>query len=338
MIDIAEERNFAAVAQRLMRRAVGTRANAAEIVRNYNASLPESMRLVRTDLGLEPLRPEDEVDLVRKLKMEIGGDHIDQSGNERLVKHLRRIADQTSTHGEPVLGNDMDYAVAILEGGVLLGSGVLIAPSVVLTAAHVANSSMAQPGVAVGNVLPEVDAELSKGAPVPHRDNQHDAGLHDIGLILLEAALTTPSPVGIASTDEINAADRCVVAGFGEMLGKDAGVKRKADLLLLRCDETNHVRYGCHRGRELIAAHLIDGSRRKDSGGPLLIPTEDGLKLAGITSRQADASFLPQEPDRKQWIELYVRVDQYLPWINSVLVEKGVALLSKTASAENHFI
>lgn len=164
-----------------------------------------------------------------------------------------------------------DPAVVLLEGGPVRCTGVLVAPDVVLTAAHcrAQDDPLAIRVRAEGRALGLRDA-------VAHPEAD-DTATHDLALLLLEEPLAT-APVPLDRAGAIAAAPPVAVriVGFGVTAagGEDDGTKREGTSV------TSDVTEGFV---ELAADPSLPCNG--DSGGAVLVRAADGERLGAVISR-----------------------------------------------------
>lgn len=209
-------------------------------------------------------------------------------------------------------------------------TGVLVAPNVVLTAAHC--SSCAQFVFFGGDVRPVRPADTSHPSVVAVQSaTPHAAatpgGPNDIMLLVLAKSVNV-APRRVASSAVIDAATDARVAGFGwvDPRGRQQhGEKRMVDVPIASnaCDGSVNGRsdadvYGCAVSLELVAKpkdKLVRADTcRGDSGGPLYIQDPSGeWLLAALTSRGVRTSG-PLCGDGG----IYTRVDAQRSWIAQI--------------------
>jgi hypothetical protein len=176
------------------------------------------------------------------------------------------------------------------------GEGVLIAPRWLLTAAHRARA-LQDPKAPRRLVIAGSDYDIE--AVFVHPDWK-PGGESDVALVLLREGVR-----GIEPTPPYREGDEAgksvVIVGHG-----DGGRKRAA---------INTVDRVTQRSLALRIKPLDDASDLQgvatagDSGGPALVETDEGLRVAGILST----------PD-PEW-QSYARASAYMPWIESVMWE-----------------
>ncbi len=226
-----------------------------------------------------------------------------------------------------------------IAGGRGFGSGVLIGPNVVLTAAHVISPEREAQGEAHRVILgfdgrPGHYKKLVVSKKViRHPDYNEAKREHDIGLIILDENIQDVTPTPLSEGKDFKALKRVVVVGYGLNEFGDAGKRRKA-LLIVGGEPT---KYGAHDYEILAMAQGVD-SCKGDSGGPCLIRQDRNGKalycVAAVVSRGIKGRAMCGEGG------IQVRVDLHRPWIIKTAREFGGQLTvhsqgMETGSPEN---
>ena len=205
----------------------------------------------------------------------------------------------------------------------VVGSGVLVAPNVVLTAAHVAsgNPKRFHFGVVANGGVPTRDAlQVAEVAEVKlHPCTQNRAGDEcvgrdgdpvDVALVRLKAPVrgVTPAKIIDAPMERFwgfyspYEDDSCVAVGFGAHLGADGRLsyasRRSARVKIEEVGEA-----------ELVTTRETGIATSGDSGGPLLCSG----KVVGVVRGSAGA--VPRDQPFQRTREAYERVDLHRQWI-----------------------
>lgn len=219
------------------------------------------------------------------------------------------------------LTTEFPDCVAVGSGGSWCCTGTLIAPNVVLTAGHCFEGCASRifVGSNTGNTSAGTIYDVKEA--IRHPDFDEDTLANDLTLLVLEEKVTGVTPCPIADSALIDAATDIHAVGFGTTnFGGTVGygLKREVDLPIASalCDTASSSTLGCHVGLELVAGSLLldRDTCRGDSGGPAYVRDGSVWKLAGATSRATN-----QAPRVCGDGGTYVRVDQYLVWIQSVI-------------------
>ena len=181
------------------------------------------------------------------------------------------------------------------EIGQFIGSAVLIAPSVVLTAGHVIE------GETLRYFITKDQAYIIEKTIIhPQYDQDNDIGI----LILSEPCLEIPARM-LVDRSELTSREPLTTVGFSKEIKK---ISKPGTFWYFGTtqEDPNYMRFIPFKG------HIWFG----DSGGAVF---EDGGKLAGIIAAMAlmDHAIVDQRA---------TRVDLYVDWIRSVMKEEGCSM------------
>jgi hypothetical protein len=243
----------------------------------------------------------------------------------RYVANLRALALRTSNAriigGTAVPASEFPDCVAVGSDAQWGCTGTLIAPNVVLTAAH---CEELHTRVFVGRDVTKPGRVFKVKKHVRHA--KFDGKFrNDVMLLILEKKVTGVKPRAMAPASLIDKATVARLVGFGStrLDGFGAlGSKLQTDVPIVSpgCDgqlngSTDSQVYGCHLDREIVAGKplLLHDSCKGDSGGPLFIQDAKARwLLAGVTSRGTNRATTMCGDGG-----VYVRVDAYKKWITS---------------------
>lgn len=201
-----------------------------------------------------------------------------------------------------------------------LCSGALIAPDLVLTAAHCVMDRASYRVSAVNRSFKpqrlRVVGVAAHPTFVPGTTPRTQPGV-DLAILKLERPLgpdfqaLDPSLAG-----RIGTGDEVTIAGFGvlsERLKRTARTLRQANLVSLGpVQVANRVLIVTDRNR--LADTTGAGACRGDSGGPILAATQQGYRLSGITSWSSGA-MRTAEPSACGGLTAVTPVAEHIGWI-----------------------
>lgn len=264
------------------------------------------------DLGDVPVASPEQVGEVREAPRELIATLQDGVITTKLIgSDVKTVTAVQGMPREADLDDDLDPFADVVLVGSATGyhcTGILIAASAVLTAAHCLDATR----VAFGNTVTDgVAVSVTTSARHPTADVailrlEHPAA---ITVRPRRRSVSVPPPLGVVR-----------ILGFGVVnpLRLDTfGKKRRLDVAIdgWGCDSTRASGLGCDARTEL----LLRGGRGNDtcygdSGGPMFERTPDGWRLLGITSRGT-------RPKRILCGEggIYSRVDVIDAWIEEAL-------------------
>jgi hypothetical protein len=222
------------------------------------------------------------------------------------------------------------------------GHGVLIAPQWVVTAAHAVTWQSEIKQVTIAGVPRDVERlVIHPGYKKPPQKLLDQAlatwdwtlfrvllsSSDDIALLKLAQPVTGVSPVAInKSDDEFGQIIEIIGKGAtgNGVTGYEFSSSRRTELRRAYNKVTGaDGRWLCYMfDKPSDALPLEGGSGSGDSGGPVLLQTEKGLLLAGLTS-WSDPQSTNRTPGRYGQITCNVRLSHYKDWIESIISEQS---------------
>jgi hypothetical protein len=242
--------------------------------------------------------------------------------------------------GENATAGAWPDVAAVLFNGQQECTGVLIAPTVALTAGHCNDPSLTTILVGTTSLARATEGEtiaVARRIEYPSSQETEDLTV----LVLARASKLEPRPLatGWASADVRNGA-RVEIVGYGA-IDRDAKVyindlqQAETTITDADCTEALGCRASVAPGGELGAGGMGVDTCPGDSGGPLYLPTKYGTFVAGITSRSYDNALYPCSEGG-----IYARPGKVAAWIEQsagVAVSRGPEPLFGTISAVRGF-
>ncbi|XVS66528.1 S1 family peptidase [Actinosynnema sp. CA-299493] len=236
------------------------------------------------------------------------GDRTFRRNARAMVANRKRIIGGVRTSSFPdcvAVGSAHDWCC----------SGTIIAPNVVLTAAHCVGGGCAE-RVFLGEDVefPDVGQVVAVRSAVVAPQYAPGSRIGDIAVLVLDRAVEV-EPRKIARRGALDDATFVRVAGYGntDFRGnRGYGIRRQVDVPLAGTSEG----YGADLATEFVAgAPFLDlDSCSGDSGGPAYVSVDGEWLLAGATSRAISGRRVRPCGDGG----VYTRVCEYEEWIRSV--------------------
>ena len=174
--------------------------------------------------------------------------------------------------------------------------------------------------VEVGNQSREIDAVVIH----PGFDDSKNPEV-DLALLRFRNESVIPRPIE-PYVDANENGEIVTLIGWGYFglgtIGRqfDDGVKRRAKNRISSADDRLHFVFDDPRGGNGMVLPLEGTLGLGDSGGPALIETSTGVRLAGIAIGEVAGDQFSEETQGKYGsIAVYERVSLHLDWINSIL-------------------
>lgn len=247
---------------------------------------------------------------------------------------IGELPEETSAASWDVLGGKNAPAgkwpdvAAVMIGGQPQCTGVLIAPTVALTAGHCNDPLLGS--ILVGTTSLSRPTEGEALGVVRRIEHPSSFDTADLTVLVLERASRFPPRAIATGWARFDIADgaRAAIAGYGA-IDRDAteyvNGLREAETTITDADCTRQP--GCNAsvapGGELGAGGMGVDACPGDSGGPLYLLTKYGAFVAGITSRSYDDASYPCTDGG-----IYARPDKVIDWIEAsagVPVARGPA-------------
>jgi secreted trypsin-like serine protease len=224
-----------------------------------------------------------------------------------MLRNRRRIVGGKTT-------KDFPDCVAVGSKDQWCCSGTLVAPKVVLTAAHCARGDCSDCILVGESTVQEGKGQVFGIADVHVHPDYVPDGPGDLAALVLERDVSGVQPRPIESGDAIERAKSVRLVGFGNTESTGTlgyGTKRLVDVPVASTDP----RFGADAALEFVAGRpfLDRDSCNGDSGGPAYVQSGKQWLLAGATSR-ATASSIRACGDGG----IYERVQAFQDWLQSV--------------------
>lgn len=234
-------------------------------------------------------------------------DPVYLANSRALIRDRSRIVGGVPT-------SDFPECIAVGSDNGWCCSGTLVAPNVVVTAAHCVEGGCAA-RVFIGEdvFFPDDGDVIKTHTQVVHPSYRPPKATGDIAVLILESdASVRPRP--IATADQLGTATFVRLAGYGntDSSGRRGyGRRRMVDVPIAG----DNPKYGSDSQSEFVAgAPFLDrDSCNGDSGGPAYVQSGGQWFLAGATSRATASSLRPCGDGG-----IYTRVDVYEDWVRSV--------------------
>jgi secreted trypsin-like serine protease len=193
-------------------------------------------------------------------------------------------------------------------------SGTLIAPNVVVTAAHCPGGDCADRVLVGTDTDPEGSGRIIQVQKVHVHPDYRRGGTSDVAALVLQEDVDDIAPRPLAAKDAVDAATTIRLTGFGNVdvfASHGYGVKRTVDVPVASPDP----RFGADPQLEFVAgAPFLDrDSCTGDSGGPAYVDVDGKWLLAGATSRATASSVRPCGDGG-----IYGRMHAFEDWLRAI--------------------
>jgi secreted trypsin-like serine protease len=238
----------------------------------------------------------------------IWDDPIYQQNLPKVTSNRRRIVGGQPTRHFP-------DCVAVGAARSWCCTGTLVAPNLVVTAAHCHLEDDCAQRVMLGfDTSPAAGGRVLRVSAVHVHPDYVEDGPNDLAALVLERDARIAPPRALATQEQVEAAPvvRLVGFGFTDIWGsRGYGIKREVDVPRASDDPA----FGADPALEFVAGSpaLERDSCNGDSGGPAYVEHDGGWLLAGSTSR-ATANAVRQCGDGG----IYERMHAYDDWLRSI--------------------
>jgi hypothetical protein len=234
-------------------------------------------------------------------------DPVFQANSKKMIRDRKRIVGGIPTSAFPdcvAIGSNNDWCC----------TGTLVAPNVVITAAHCLPVECAN-RIFIGEDVnvPGNGRVIEVKTAVIHPDYLPLKRTQDIAVLILEEDAAV-APRAIATAAVVNKATTVRLAGFGNtdvFSSGGYGRRRMVDVPVA----SSNPDFGADPKTEFVAgAPFLDrDSCNGDSGGPAFVQSGQKWFLAGATSRATASSIRPCGDGG-----IYTRIHAFLSWVRSV--------------------
>lgn len=234
-------------------------------------------------------------------------DRVYLQNHRKLVKSRDKIVGGVPT-------SDFPDCVAVGSATSWCCTGTLVAPNVVITAAHCVRGCAKRVFIGEDVDLPQAGRVVRVLSAVQHPGYGPPDPTDDLAVLILAEDVEDITPRAMAGTDSLVDAFAVRLTGYGNTDAFSTGGygrRRMVDVPLASSDPD----FGADPAREFVAgAPLLDrDSCNGDSGGPAYVQVAGEWLVAGATSRATASSVRPCGDGG-----VYTRVAVYGDWVRSV--------------------